>query len=307
MSPATLPRAYEFACLKLMSIIFPVTDFHHPVLSPAAALADHWAARLGALGQGLGDLVGDALALLEVQYHFTIAAKRFSVSFLQLGVAILECCLLAAARGRLTCRPAAADTSALLVASLRTMAEEDYVAASVAIEAVLQPFLQRAAQEASWDQTCVSTLKSDISTILEANGLAPLTLFEAPRAQIRSLDPIFHEPGDVSTRGAEKSETQLLKAKLSSARRVAGRQLRRDASMLQQLESHKETARRAARATERTRVRKIMEVEAQELKKMKTETDHSMDTSLHKFSKTKDRKKTNPRMAGNMTANTRKP
>lgn len=133
----------------------------------------------------------------------------------------------------------------------------------------------------------------------------PLVMFEAPPPQIRSLEPIFHEEGDISNRGRgmELTETQQLKRKLNDERRAASRQLKRDAAALQSLAAHKESVRRAAKLTERKRVSRIMEVEKSEIKQMMTEGG-GMDTSLQAYSKKKAEKKENKRMGGNATAET---
>ena len=133
-------------------------------------------------------------------------------------------------------------------------------------------------------------------------ALKPLKLFDEGAVQIKMLDPIFHEEGDRPKRGMEASETKLLQRKLNQERRAAARQLARDAAAVQQLQHQKEEVRRQAGQKEKKRVRQIMEVEKQELKKMATEFDKSMNTMFGSFSKTKERKKANRRMAGNATA-----
>merc|ERR1712087_442191 len=80
---------------------------------------------------------------------------------------------------------------------------------------------------------------------------------------------------------------------------AATRQLSRDATALQQLETRKDAKVRVARKVERKRVSKIMEDEKNMLKKMGTEVSGGMDTSLGSYSSTKARKKANPRMGGN--------
>ena len=121
--------------------------------------------------------------------------------------------------------------------------------------------------------------------------------------QIKMLDPIFHEEGDRPLkRGMEASETKQLQRKLNQERRAAARQLSRDAAVVQQLQHQKQEMRRQAGVKEKKRVRQIMENEKQELKKMATEFDKSMNTTFGSFSKTKERKKANRRMAGNATA-----
>ena len=55
-----LPKARELAALKLVPWLFPVTDFQHPVVTPATILADHWASQLAALGENIQDLVSEA-------------------------------------------------------------------------------------------------------------------------------------------------------------------------------------------------------------------------------------------------------
>merc|ERR1740121_344975 len=136
-----------------------------------------------------------------------------------------------------------------------------------------------------------------------SGGFAPLALFEAPAPQIRILDPIFHEEGDRNDRkGSDLTETQLLKRKLTQERRSSTRQLSRDAAVVQQLGFRKDQARSSMRTSERKRVRTMMEVEKQELRKMQTEQTHEMDTSLKRYSAGKERKRENKRLGGNATA-----
>merc|ERR1712232_639137 len=97
-------------------------------------------------------------------------------------------------------------------------------------------------------------------------------------------------------------ETKRLKRKLNEERRAATRQLSRDASVVQQLKAADESKRRVARASEKKRVSRLMEVEKTELAKLKTESGGGMDTSLGSYSSTKARKKANPRVGGNAAA-----
>ena len=134
-------------------------------------------------------------------------------------------------------------------------------------------------------------------------GLKRVRRQEEGPVQIKMLDPIFHEEGDRPLkRGMEASETKQLQRKLNQERRAAARQLSRDAAVVQQLQHQKQETRRQAGVKEKKRVRQIMENEKQELKKMATEFDKSMNTTFGSFSKTKERKKANRRMAGNATA-----
>lgn len=84
--------------------------------------------------------------------------------------------------------------------------------------------------------------------------------------QIKMLDPIFHEDGDIHRRGMEASETKQLQRQLNQERRAAARQLARDALVVQQLQHQKGELRRKAGQKEKKRVRQMMEVEKQELK-----------------------------------------
>merc|ERR1712192_3038 len=102
--------------------------------------------------------------------------------------------------------------------------------------------------------------------------------------------------------GMELTETQLLKRKLNDERRAANRQLRRDSSTMQTLTSKKDTARRVARNAEKQRVWSMMDAEKQMIKQMMTESGGGMDTSLQRYSQTKERKRQNKRMAGNAVA-----
>lgn len=87
---------------------------------------------------------------------------------------------------------------------------------------------------------------------------------EEGAVQIKMLDPIFHEDGDIHRRGMEASETKQLQRKLNQERRAAARQLARDAAVVQQLQHQKGELRRKAGQKEKKRVRQMMEVEKQE-------------------------------------------
>lgn len=304
MSPVSHPRAREISCLKLIALLFPVTDFQHPIVTPAGLLADHWAAKLAALGESISDLISEAMAIWEILYEFILPARRFCASFFKLGVAILESCMASEKKGRLESGPAAKAVIALVVKTLGVFSEDDAVVALVAATELVRPAVQRIIGE--YSQT---SLRAELDSLLKEldqicnceAALPPLTLFEAAPPQIRSLDPIFHEIGDMSStrRGMEMGETKRLKRSLNQERRAATRQLSRDASALQQLQNRKELKVRAVRKTEQTRVRSIMDAEKQMLRKMQTEVGGDMDTSLQSYSSTKERKKANPRMAGN--------
>lgn len=59
LSPNSSFSARELAMLKLVTLLFPCTDFQHPVVTPATLLADHWASQLAQLGEGIEDLVSE--------------------------------------------------------------------------------------------------------------------------------------------------------------------------------------------------------------------------------------------------------
>ena len=63
LGPETAPKARELAALKLVPLLFPVTDFQHPVVTPATLLADHWASQLARLGADIQDLVSEGSML----------------------------------------------------------------------------------------------------------------------------------------------------------------------------------------------------------------------------------------------------
>lgn len=300
LGPDTAPRAEELACLKLIAMLFPVTDYQHPVVTPALLLADHWAAQLANMGAGIEDLVSEATMLWGTLYELLLPGKKFCASFFQLGGALLESCASSAAQGRSQCREAAVDIAALMAKALRLLAEEASALAIVAREDLLRPALQRIP---SSNREAISKA---LGLLEESTGssqaLTPLRLFESGPAQIKMLDPIFHEEGDRPTRGMEASESKQLERRLNKERRSAARQLSRDAAVVQRIQNRKDDIRRATQGKEKKRVRRIMEVEKQELKQMATEFDKSMDTSFGSYSKTKQRKKENRRMAGNATA-----
>eukprot|EP00929_Paragymnodinium_shiwhaense_P119130 TRINITY_DN91002_c0_g1_i1.p1 TRINITY_DN91002_c0_g1~~TRINITY_DN91002_c0_g1_i1.p1 ORF type:complete len:868 (-),score=330.39 TRINITY_DN91002_c0_g1_i1:165-2768(-) len=326
MGPKTLPRAAELCCLKLVSTLFPVTDFSHPLTSPAALLVEHWSARLAGLGAGLTDLVADALLLWEVLHSFVGPPKRFSTAFFALGAAILESCWASAAAGRAFTAEAAQDVGKLLLRTLRNLAEADPVGAHVAANELVRPSLQRAqagsangkkigaegkahaeAIAAELDALITECAASDgrekrAGSAAVAGGLEPLQLYKAAPAQIKMLDPIFHEEGDRPGKGMELSETKRLKKRLNEERRAASRQLARDQAVVQQLAAKKETGRRVARASERTRVHTLMDQEKSMLAKLRTESGGGMDTSLVAYSASKEARKERKRLGGNATA-----
>merc|ERR1712226_1676085 len=122
---------------------FPITDFQHPVTTPARLLADHWAAKISALGVEIGDLVSEAMFLWEILYSFIIPANRYCASFFQLGVALLDTCLESSRSGRERSMEAARATRALLIKSLRCISESDPLTSLVVIHDVLEPTLRR--------------------------------------------------------------------------------------------------------------------------------------------------------------------
>jgi len=107
----------------------------------------------------------------------------------------------------------------------------------------------------------------------DATVFAPLKLFETGPPQIRTLEPIFHETGDMPSGRlkGERTETQRLKQKLNEERRSTARQLRRDASALQLLQGRQNEKLSAGRKLERKRVARIMDQETSMLKQMKME------------------------------------
>eukprot|EP00930_Biecheleria_cincta_P049401 TRINITY_DN34611_c0_g1_i1.p1 TRINITY_DN34611_c0_g1~~TRINITY_DN34611_c0_g1_i1.p1 ORF type:complete len:806 (+),score=195.64 TRINITY_DN34611_c0_g1_i1:86-2503(+) len=299
LGPDTAPKAEELACLKLIAMLFPVTDFQHPVVTPALLLADHWAAQLASMGAGIEDLVSEATMLWETLYELLLPGKKFCASFFQLGGALLESCASSAAQGRGQCRDAAVDIATLMAKALKLLSEEASALAVVAREELLRPALQHIPSK---NREAISKALGLLEESSCSQALNPLRLFETGPAQIKMLDPIFHEEGDQPTRGMDASESKQLERKLNKERRAAARQLSRDAAVVQRIQNRKDDIRRAAQGKERKRVRRIMEVEKHELKQMATEFDKSMDTSFGSYSKNKERKKQNRRMAGNATA-----
>jgi len=322
MGPSTVPRAVELGCLKLITFLFPVTDFQHPITTPAAVLADHWAAQIAALGAGgLGDLLSDALMLWEIIYCLVVPAQRFSPAFFRLGTALLGACCAGSAAGRSERAEAAQAISGLLRRALDTLTETDPAAAYVAGAELVRPELQRLIDADEQKllpgalQQALKALAADLgkgsSGVEERmvggtdNGiLVPLRLFQEAPPQIKMLDPIFHETGDragLRNAGMEMSETKLLQRRLNKERRAAARQLNRDATVLQQLQSGKDTERRVKRLHQKRRVEVIMDQEKTMIKQIATENTGFMDTSLRRYSAGKARKKENRRMGGNAT------
>eukprot|EP00927_Polykrikos_kofoidii_P007155 TRINITY_DN12908_c0_g1_i1.p1 TRINITY_DN12908_c0_g1~~TRINITY_DN12908_c0_g1_i1.p1 ORF type:complete len:867 (+),score=182.09 TRINITY_DN12908_c0_g1_i1:64-2664(+) len=312
MGPKTLPRAAELCCLKLISIVFPTTDFQHPITTPAALLADHWAARVAALGAGITDLVSDALMLWDVLYSFVGTSGRFSPAFFQLGAALLETCWASASTGRPHSAETAQDVAALLLRQLRRLAEIDTGAARIACDELVRPSLKRARELVdSVGYVQATSLLKQMDALWKESGdggesegrrpVKPLRIFETARPEIRVLDPIFHEEGDRPSRGMELSETKRLRRKLNDERRAAARQLARDAAVVQRFQAKDDDHRRKSRLAERARVRAMMDDERDMLAQLKTESGGGMDTSLGSYSAKKAEKKANRRLGGNAT------
>eukprot|EP00928_Gymnodinium_smaydae_P093087 TRINITY_DN770_c0_g8_i1.p1 TRINITY_DN770_c0_g8~~TRINITY_DN770_c0_g8_i1.p1 ORF type:complete len:826 (-),score=245.29 TRINITY_DN770_c0_g8_i1:115-2592(-) len=304
LGPEALPTAKSLACAKLVTLVFPASDLQHPIVTPTSILVDHWASRIAGLGAGIKDLVSDALLLWEVLHALVAPAQRYSAAFFGLGAALLETCWASAAAGRAQCAEAAKDVGKLLLETLQGLKEADEASAQVAVEALVLPALRRAAaSDAEPGRTQAAALQAALTAagLTGTASLKPLQLFETGPAQIRVLDPIFHEEGDRPLRGAELTETKRLKRELNQERRAANRQLSRDAAALQQIAAGKDSKRQQARSAERARVRGLMEGEKQMLAQLKTESGGGMDTSLGSYSKTKQRKKENQRVGGNAT------
>ncbi|CAE7758442.1 NOP14 [Symbiodinium necroappetens] len=305
LGPETAPKARELAALKLVPLLFPVTDFQHPVVTPATLLADHWASQLARLGADIQDLVSEGSMLLCTLYELLSPGGKFCSSFFQLGVALLQSSASSAAAGRQQAAAAAEDLAAILARCLERTAEQAPASAAVLLQEVVRPALAEIVGEGRTKiQGALQRLEA-VSKSLALQGCfeKTLRLFDAGPVQIKMLDPIFHEEGDRPlTRGMEASATKQLQRKLNQERRAAARQLARDAAVVQQLQSQKQDQRRKAGQQERKRVRQLMDVEKQELKQMATEFDKSMNTMFGSYSRTKERKKANRRMGGNATA-----
>eukprot|EP00434_Breviolum_minutum_P011972 symbB.v1.2.010556.t1/scaffold694.1/size172116/19 len=300
LGPESAPRARELCALKLVPLMFPVTDFQHPVVTPATLLADHWASQLANLGENIQDLVSEGSMLVAILYELLCPGKKFCASFFQLSAALLESCAASAEQGRRQCADAAVDLAMMTANAVKIIAEEEPSAAMMIVQGILRPCVNRLPRKNAAIEKAVQAINEAVAM---TDGLKPLTLFEEGPVQIKMLDPIFHEEGDRPLkRGMEASETKQLQRKLNQERRAAARQLSRDAAVVQQLQHQKQETRRQAGVKEKKRVRQIMENEKQELKKMATEFDKSMNTTFGSFSKTKERKKANRRMAGNATA-----
>lgn len=310
MSKAKAPTCLEFCCLKLIAMLFPTTDFQHPVCTPAQILASHWASNIAALGTGITDLISEGTLLWQVLYEFCIPGRRFCSSFFQLGAALLESCWSSVGAGRTLCAEAAEAIAKLLAHSLRELKEEEPVLSRLAAAELIAPVLEKLAKkDTSKGNEQLAAVHKELQTVckeLQGGGLAPLSLFETTRPQIRTLDPIFHEVGDVPLKGMEASETKQLQRRLTKERRSAARKLTRDAVVLQQLQAHKETKIRVKRTAEIKRSRVIMDQERDMLKKMATETDKSMDTSVRKYSRKKQEGLLQKRVGGNETAENKK-
>merc|ERR1711865_1296553 len=271
----TLPQVPEVCCLKLIALIFPTSDFQHPVTNPAALLADHWATRIATLGSEIADLISEAVFLWGALYDLFVPSGRFSASFFQLGITILDSCWASAEKGRENITDASADVLALLLKVLQTLSEDAPAAARVVANELIRPAVEKANARGGSHVKASAQVKALTYALNEMSklGLAPLSLFECAPAQIKTLEPIFHEEGDAPSRvrGMDMTETQLLKKQLNEERRTANRQLRRDSATLQVMGANKDSKRRVARGEERQRVWKLMDVEKQEIRKMMTE------------------------------------
>jgi len=135
----------------------------------------------------------------------------------------------------------------------------------------------------------------------EVKSLRPLRLHYRAPAQVEMLDPVFHDPADgpVPKGDPTRNEELRLRRKLNEERRAAGRHLRRDQQFLQVHQTHVIEKSQRAQQNERKRVRRIMDEEDKDIKKLAMQ--HSgMDTSLRPSSR-KKRRKENPRLGGNKT------
>merc|ERR1719421_1775681 len=126
---------------------------------------------------------------------------------------------------------------------------------------------------------------------------------------IRTLEPVFYDPLDgpaePEARGnPEKLKVKKMKKQLNEERRSAARQLRRDANFMQSVKAKEVLKEKREKEAEKKRVWGLMDQHQADYKKMLTENE-TMDTSLVTYSKTKARKKANPRSCGNDPARPR--
>eukprot|EP00746_Dinoflagellata_sp_MGD_P002222 gnl/MRDRNA2_/MRDRNA2_104316_c0_seq1.p1 gnl/MRDRNA2_/MRDRNA2_104316_c0~~gnl/MRDRNA2_/MRDRNA2_104316_c0_seq1.p1 ORF type:complete len:869 (+),score=248.06 gnl/MRDRNA2_/MRDRNA2_104316_c0_seq1:67-2673(+) len=291
--------------LKLVALLFPVTDFRHPIVTPALVLADHWAGQLSSTlksdpgSKKTAPLIPLALLLLGTLFDLVALAKRYSASLMILGLALLET-LWSVIGDNPVYDAAAGDVGGLMQRALALLGESSPTAARVTVEQVTLPFLREFAGRAD----LTTATQAQLDGLIESFGavcsdvpLEPLKLHMQAPPQIKVFDPIFHEGGDA---GEEPNEATKLRREATTARRQAARQLRRDAGAVMQIRSHDQERERLARAREKKRVRKMMDQEDHWVRQ--SYSQHSaMDTSLNPYSKNKKAKKENPRMAGNRT------
>lgn len=275
MKPGDPPRAGQLCCLKLITMLFPTTDFQHPITSPAAVLADYWASVLAKFGSGLDNLVSEAVMLCGILRDFIVPARRFCASFFQLCTAVLESCGSPTTQKLELYSGAAASVDALLSKSLRELSDASGAAALLVARSLVRPSIDRLRKESANFGQATLTALAELEDIgrRDATVFAPLKLFETGPPQIRTLEPIFHEAGDMPSGRlkGERTETQRLKQKLNEERRSTARQLRRDASALQLLQGRQNEKLSAGRKLERKRVARIMDQETSMLKQMKME------------------------------------
>jgi len=315
LEEVVVPTAGHFCKLKLMALIFPVTDKEHPICTPATILADRWAANLAKLGSGIEDLISEASLLWGILYDFLSPGKRFSSSFFSLGSAVLASAWASAVGGRAECAEALAAYAAMMTKVIGDLAEEDDQAAAMVAKGLVRPTVNELveaipkAPEAVANSAGAVALK-ELARLLNnfsTMSLEPLAYFQTGPAEIRVLDPIFHEIGGRLQKGMEMTESKVLKKKLNKERRKSSRQLARDAATLQMLASQKDKQLRAKRSTEKRRVTRIMQEETQMLKQLATETGGGhMDTSIKRYSAKKETKAANRRLGGNQTAENKK-
>jgi len=251
----------QLTIAKIAVHIFPTTDLWHPILTSLLMLLDHWAV---------------AISTWEVEEEKEDFREQRQLSLVLFGL-IHEYTHLAKRYGPHSFTLAARFQSPYITKVCRQIAQKFEVPPMSYV---------------------------DLDEGARMRSLVPLRLHHRPGVtpQIKMLDPVFHNPmdGPLPKGDPLRNEKLKLRRQLNNERRAAARNLRRDQGFLQLHKTKTDTAKKINEATEKKRIRRIMDVEDRDIKKLKSEFA-GMDTSLGSYSKNKDKKKANKRLAGGKT------
>lgn len=278
-----LPSVADVRTVQLMGRLFPVTDYRHPIISPAMMLLDLWAGRLAdkAKKQPLS-VENVPLALLLIHALRVFNVGKFCLSYWRLLVTVLETTARSEAHTEWLL-DVARSTTKLLCASLR----EGQRAHFIVVKHVLEAPLARALAAASKEFLPSIRLASDRVAAFATRQ--PLTSIQRKilKAQIKQLEPVFYDPKE---QRAGKTDREKLKKALTQERRSAARQLRRDAMFMQNIKGQENQAHAADREKERKHHARVLDECDQNFRIMRTE-NAEMDTSLAMHKERRERKK----------------